>query len=48
LATPVLQYALARVGRLLDAFLINMDKLLHIAELVPDSARQKHNGLKVK
>lgn len=52
-AAPVSQYALARVGRLVDAFLIEVskdpnlpvDKLLAIAEAVPDSARPEHDGL---
>jgi hypothetical protein len=52
-AAPVTQYALARVGRLVDAFLIEVakdpnlpvDKLLAIAEAVPDSARPEHDGL---
>uniref|UniRef100_A0ACD5ZH96 Uncharacterized protein n=1 Tax=Avena sativa TaxID=4498 RepID=A0ACD5ZH96_AVESA len=52
-AAPVSQYALARVGRLVDAFLIEvgkdpnlpLDKLLAIAEAVPDSARPEHDGL---
>ncbi|KAM0888239.1 hypothetical protein ACQ4PT_028484 [Festuca glaucescens] len=52
-AAPVSQFALARVGRLVDAFLIEVakdpklpvDKLLAIAEAVPDSARPEHDGL---
>ncbi|XP_047077536.1 BTB/POZ domain-containing protein At1g67900-like [Lolium rigidum] len=52
-AAPVSQYALARVGRLVDTFLIEVskdpnlpvDKLLAIAEAVPDSARPEHDGL---
>ncbi|KAM0863321.1 hypothetical protein ACQ4PT_044665 [Festuca glaucescens] len=52
-AAPVSQYALARVGRLVDALLIEVskdpnlpvDKLLAIAEAVPDSARPEHDGL---
>lgn len=52
-AAPVSQYALARVGRLVDAFLMEVakdphlpvEKLLAIAEAVPDSARPEHDGL---
>jgi hypothetical protein len=35
--------AAARVGRLLDAFLIEIDMLLAIAKTVPDSARREHD-----
>jgi hypothetical protein len=31
----------------LDVFLIQTDKLLAIAEAVPDSALQAHDGLKI-
>ncbi|CAL4886946.1 unnamed protein product [Urochloa decumbens] len=52
-AAPVSQGALARVGKLVDAFLVEvakdpnmpLDKLLAIAEAVPDSARPEHDGL---
>jgi len=52
-AAPVSQGALARVGKLVDGFLIEvakdpnmpLDKLLAIAEAVPDSARPEHDGL---
>lgn len=45
--------ALVRVGRLVDGFLIEvardpnmpLDKLLAIAEAVPDTARPEHDGL---
>lgn len=52
-AAPVSQYALARVGRLVDVFLMEVakdphlpvEKLLAIAEAVPDGARPEHDGL---
>ncbi|CAO2039468.1 unnamed protein product [Urochloa humidicola] len=52
-AAPVSQGALARVGKLVDAFLVEvakdpnmpLDKLLAIAEAVPDAARPEHDGL---
>ncbi|CAN6244954.1 unnamed protein product [Urochloa humidicola] len=52
-AAPVSQGALARVGKLVDAFLVEvakdpnmpLDKLLAIAEAVPDTARPEHDGL---
>ncbi|CAN6279056.1 unnamed protein product [Urochloa humidicola] len=52
-AAPVSQGALARVGRLVDGFLVEvakdpnmpLDKLLAIAEAVPDTARPEHDGL---
>lgn len=52
-AAPVSQGALVRVGRLVDGFLIEvakdpnlpLDKLLAIAETMPDSARPEHDGL---
>jgi hypothetical protein len=52
-AAPVSQGALARVGKLVDGFLVEvakdpnmpLDKLLAIAEAVPDSARPEHDGL---
>uniref|UniRef100_A0A0D9VHS3 NPH3 domain-containing protein n=1 Tax=Leersia perrieri TaxID=77586 RepID=A0A0D9VHS3_9ORYZ len=52
-AAPVSPDALVRVGRLVDGFLIEvardpnmpLDKLLAIAEAVPDSARPEHDAL---
>jgi hypothetical protein len=52
-AAPVSQGALVQVGRLVDGFLIEaakdpnmpLDKLLAIAEAVPDSARPEHDGM---
>ncbi|KAF8652951.1 hypothetical protein HU200_062382 [Digitaria exilis] len=52
-AAPVSQSALARVGKLVDGFLVEvakdpnmpLDKLLAIAEAVPDCARPEHDGL---
>ncbi|KAG2652017.1 hypothetical protein PVAP13_1NG327800 [Panicum virgatum] len=52
-AAPVSQGALALVGKLVDGFLVEaakdpnmpLDKLLAIAEAVPDSARPEHDGL---
>ncbi|OEL25075.1 BTB/POZ domain-containing protein [Dichanthelium oligosanthes] len=52
-AAPVSQNALVRVGKLVDGFLIEvakdpnmpLDKLLAIAEAVPDSGRPEHDGL---
>lgn len=52
-AAPVSQHALVRVGRLVDAYLLEVakdpnlpvDKLLAVAEAVPDSARPEHDGL---
>ncbi|XP_062219513.1 BTB/POZ domain-containing protein At1g67900-like [Phragmites australis] len=52
-AAPVSQGALARVGRLVDGFLVvaakdpnlPLDKLLAIAEAVPEGARPEHDGL---
>ncbi|KAL6634046.1 hypothetical protein ACP70R_026717 [Stipagrostis hirtigluma subsp. patula] len=52
-AAPVSQGALVTVGRLVDGFLVEvakdpnlpLDKLLAIAEAVPDSARPEHDGL---
>ncbi|KAL6899652.1 hypothetical protein ACP4OV_006310 [Aristida adscensionis] len=52
-AAPVSQGALVWVGRLVDGFLVEvakdpnlpLDKLLAIAEAVPDSARPEHDGL---
>lgn len=52
-AAPVSQGGLVQVGKLVDGFLIEvakdpnmpMDKLLAIAEAVPDSARPEHDGM---
>ena len=52
-AAPVSQGALVQVGKLVDGFLIEvakdpnmpLDKLLAIAEAVPDSARPEHDGV---
>jgi hypothetical protein len=52
-AAPVSQVTLVTVGRLVDGFLVevardpnmSLDKLLAIAEAVPDSARPEHDGL---
>ncbi|TVU29437.1 hypothetical protein EJB05_21002 [Eragrostis curvula] len=52
-AAPVSQGALVAVGRLVDGFLVEvakdpnlpLDKLLAIAEAVPDTARPEHDGL---
>ncbi|KAF8693648.1 hypothetical protein HU200_039058 [Digitaria exilis] len=52
-AAPVSQAALARVGKLVDGFLVEvakdpnmpLNKLLAIAEAVPDNARPEHDGL---
>jgi hypothetical protein len=52
-AAPVSQGALVQVGKLVDGFLIEvakdpnmpLDKLLAIAEAVPDSARPEHDGM---
>ncbi|KAF2945626.1 BTB/POZ domain-containing protein At1g67900 [Oryza sativa Japonica Group] len=52
-AAPVSPDALVRVGRLVDGFLIEvardpnmpLDKLLAMAEAVPDTARPEHDGL---
>ncbi|XP_066317520.1 BTB/POZ domain-containing protein At1g67900-like [Miscanthus floridulus] len=52
-AAPVSRGALVQVGKLVDGFLIQvakdpnmpLDKLLAIAEAVPDSARPEHDGM---